>query len=177
MYMSNATLSGNSSLVEFAQAEQVLAEEVAAIVGTATIPVNGVQMTGAQLATLFGGHVAEIGALVKAKAQLHDQVLAQRSSQANSRAAALALKAWVVGTYGASSPQATTLGFQPANRHPASVATKADAQVKSKATREERHTMGKRQKAGIHGTVSTAPSPSPAPAAPPVPAPPNNTGR
>jgi len=173
--MSNPIFRLGSSLVEVAQAEQVVATELSSIVGTATISVDGVQMTAAQLVAVFSGHVAEINALVKSKAQLHDQSVKQQASRGGSQRAAQALRAWVVGTYGASSPQVTTLGFQSPNRHPASVATKAEAQVKSKATRAERHTMGKRQKASIHGTVAAPPSP----AAPPNPAAPstgNNSG-
>jgi hypothetical protein len=158
--MSNPIFKSSASLVDIAQAEQVIATEVAGVVGTATIMVEGVQMTAAQLGELFSSHVAEINALVKSKAQIHDQVLKQKSSRVTTQKAAQALKAWVAGACGASSPQATTLGFQPPNRHPATVATKAEAQVKSKATRAERHTMGKRQKASIHGTVSTPPSPA-----------------
>jgi hypothetical protein len=147
--MRNPIFNHSSSLVEIAQAEQLLAEEIPAIVGTATILVNGVRMTGAQLGAVFGGHVAEVNALIKSRAQLHDQVVAQRASRASSRVVAQAVRAWVVGNFGASSPQATALGFQPPARHPATVATKVDAQAKSKATRAERHTMGKRRKAAI----------------------------
>jgi hypothetical protein len=173
--MGNPIFRSGSSFVEVAQAEQVIATEVAGVVGTATITVEGVQMTAAQLEALFSGHVAEINSLVKSKAEIHDQVLKQKTSRGTSQKAAQALKAWVVGAYGASSPQATTLGFQPTIRHPASAATKAEAQVKRKATRAERHTMGKHQKASIHGTVAAPPSP----AAPPNPAAPstgNNSG-
>jgi hypothetical protein len=158
--MGNPIFKSSASLVEIAQAEQVLATEVAGVIGTATIMVEGVVMTAAQLGELFGGHVAEINALITSKAQIHDQVLKQKSSRVTAQKAAQAIKAWVAGAYGASSPQATTLGFQPPNRHPASAATKVEAQAKSKATREERHTMGKRQKASIHGTASAPPSPA-----------------
>jgi hypothetical protein len=135
--MSNPIFTNNSSLVVLAQAEQLLAEEVEAVVGTATIMVNGVAMTGAQLSSLFSGHSGQINNLIKSKAQIHDQVLAQRTARIHSRAAAQALKAWVTATFGANSAQATTLGFQPPTRHPATVATKAEAQVKGKATRAE----------------------------------------
>jgi hypothetical protein len=135
--MGNALLIPSSTLVEVAAADDLLAEEVEAVLGAATVVVNGVAMTGPQLSALFSGHSTEIAALLKTKAQIHDQVLAQHATRDRVRAAALALKAWVVASHGATSPQATTLGFQPANRHPATVATKAEAQVKSKATRAE----------------------------------------
>jgi hypothetical protein len=137
--MRNPIFKATSSLLVVAQAEQVLAAEVASIVGTATVPVNGVAMTATQLAALFAGHVEEIHALIRSKAELHDQVLHQRVSRRTSRTAAQRLKAWVTGVCGAASPQATTLGFQPPNRHPATVATKAEAQEKSKVTRAQRH--------------------------------------
>jgi hypothetical protein len=143
--MGNPIFKSTSRLVQVASAEQVLATELESVVGTATILVKGVRMTAAQLVALFSGHVAEITALAKSKAELHDQVLKQKASRVSSHDAALAIKAWVVGNYGASSPQTTTLGFQPPNRHPATVATKVEAQVKSKATRTQRRTTGKRK--------------------------------
>lgn len=135
--MGNALLIPSSTLVEVAAADDLLAEEVEAVLGAATVVVNGVAMTGPQLSALFSGHSTEIAALLKTKAQIHDQVLAQRTARIHSRAAAQALKAWVTATFGANSAQATTLGFQPPTRHPATVATKAEAQVKGKATRAE----------------------------------------
>ena len=153
--MGNPIFMSSISLVKVAQAEQVLATEVAGVVGTATVFVDGVQMTAAQLAALFGGHVAEINALVKSKAEIHDQVLNQHASRARSQRAAQALKAWVVGSFGASSDQATTLGFQPPNRHPATVATKAEAQVKSRATRAARHGSPAAASPAVPSTTST----------------------
>jgi hypothetical protein len=173
--MGNPIFRSNSSLVEVAQAETVIAAKLAAIIGAATILVGGVKMTAAQLVALFTGHVAEIGALIESKAQLHNQVVHQQGTRVSAQEAAQAIKAWVVVNYGASSSEATTLGFPPAIRHPASTATKAEAQVKSKATREERHTMGKRQKASIHGTVSSPPS-SAAPPTPDAPSTGNHNG-
>ena len=73
------------------------------------------------------------------------------------------LKAWVVSQFGADSQEAKEFGFLPAKSTPKSAATKAQAVAKSLATRQARHTMGRKQKKGIKGTVV-------APAAPAVPA-------
>lgn len=72
------------------------------------------------------------------------------------------LKAWIAVRFGANSQQAHEFGYPPRKATKKDVATKWHAVEQSKATRDARHTMGKREKAKIKGTVvQTAPVESP----------------
>jgi hypothetical protein len=70
------------------------------------------------------------------------------------------LRAWVEATYGLDSQEARDMGFQPAKVGKKSVATKNEAVQQSLATREARHTMGKKQRAHIKGTVVAPTAPA-----------------
>jgi hypothetical protein len=69
-----------------------------------------------------------------------------------------ALHCAIQGRFGKTNVAVEEFGMSPVKRGARTVASKVEAVAKSLATRAERHTMGKRQKAAIHGTV-------PAPAA------------
>jgi hypothetical protein len=77
-----------------------------------------------------------------------------------------ALHSAIFGRFGNDNAELEDFGMTPKKRAARTVASKAEAIAKSLATRAERHTMGKRQKEDIHGTV---PAPAP-PASPPTPA-------
>jgi hypothetical protein len=67
---------------------------------------------------------------------------------------------------GADNPAVTQFGFLPTKPVKKSAESKAAAVVKAKATRTARNTMGKNQKAEIHGAPQAAPAPmAPAPTA------------
>jgi hypothetical protein len=71
------------------------------------------------------------------------------------------LKAWLTATLGSRSPTLVDYGLTPKKPIKRTVAAKAQTAEKSAATRVARHTLGPRQKAGIHGSVPPAPqSPS-----------------
>jgi hypothetical protein len=73
----------------------------------------------------------------------------------------LGLKAWLTATLGSRSPTLVDYGLTPKKPLKRTSAAKAQTAEKSLATRVARHTLGPRQKAGIHGSVPPAPqSPS-----------------
>lgn len=77
-----------------------------------------------------------------------------------------ALNRTLQGAFGATSPVLVDFGLAPLHRTAPTVAKKSEAVEKRQATRAARHTMGKRQRAAIHGVVAAAPVPSaPAPVA------------
>jgi hypothetical protein len=88
------------------------------------------------------------------------------------------LKAWVANQFGPGTQTVSEFGFSPRKVGAKSAQTKADAVVKLRATRKARNTLGKRQKAGIKGTIPvptapaepaiTAPAATPAAVAPAV---------
>jgi hypothetical protein len=128
-------------------------------------------------------------ASVQAKANLAAVVQRERNSHANLEPTLRLFKSYVVSHFGDTNDASDVLsdfGLKPRPSPKTTVATKAEAAEKSKATREARHTMGPKQKAKIKGTVpaeqpsasstaapTSAPEPTPTPAAskPAAPAP------
>ncbi len=95
--------------------------------------------------------------------QLHDLVKQQLTMLVEVNATTVAIRAYAEGLFGVSSPQMLGLGFVAKESATPSVPTRAKALAKSLATREVRHTMGKKQKEAIEAPPS-------APAAPATPA-------
>ena len=62
-----------------------------------------------------------------------------------------AVRDLVRGVFGKKSTSVEDFGMKPRSYGRATLATRVDAAAKSKATRAERHTMGPRQKAKLHG--------------------------
>ncbi len=85
---------------------------------------------------------------------MHNAVAAERIAEAQFRPLRSALRSYVAAVYSANAPQLQEFGFVQ-NRRPAkTVASKATAIVKAKATRAARATKGRKQKAAIKGTPS-----------------------
>jgi hypothetical protein len=128
---------------------------------TATIVLNGVSRTPADIAKVFQASIDAADVTTAAAADFHKAVADEKATNDTADATYRSLRAYV----GKASPDVlSSFGFAPAARQVPSAATVAGAVEKRVATREARHTMGKRQKAGIKGTVATAPA-APAPAA------------
>jgi hypothetical protein len=125
--------------------------------------VDGVKTTTVEFGKVLAGHIAEAAAIAEERAQLHLRILAHKAMRKQIVASIIGLKATVQGTYGVGSPQWIGLKFPVRQRKPPSVDTKQAAAAKAKLTRKARGTLGKKQKAAIHG-APPAPSPSPAPA-------------
>jgi hypothetical protein len=102
---------------------------------------------------------------------MHNAVAAEHAAQADFRPLRSALRSYVASIYGANAPELQEFGFVQ-NRRPAkTVASKAAAIAKGKATRVARATKGRKQKAAVKGapaasTAPSAPAANPAAAAP-----------
>jgi hypothetical protein len=93
---------------------------------------------------------------------MHNAVAAERAAQAEFKPIRSALRSYLAGVYSANAPELQEFGFVQ-NRRPAkTVASKAAAVAKGKATRVARATKGRKQKAAIKGApaASTAPAAS-----------------
>ncbi|HEY2515741.1 MAG TPA: hypothetical protein VGI39_32955, partial [Polyangiaceae bacterium] len=89
-----------------------------------------------------------------------------------------ALKNWVFAKFGSTSQEAKDMGFLPRKRGVADTKAKYQATLQSEATREARHTMGKKQKQKIKGTIVVPTEPAaPATTAPAGSAPANATAQ
>ncbi len=135
---------------------------------------NDQQFARADLLGQFQARIDAAEAVKAAKTQWHTLVAAERALNRSVSRLRAAMRRYLEALYGADNQKLQDFGFTPAAAPKTKVAVKAEAQVKAKATRSARHTMGKRQKKDIKGT-EPAPQPAPAPAntspAEPAPAP------
>jgi hypothetical protein len=137
-----------------------------ALASVATLPAGGVAYTPASLAALIQRRIDAAHAVAAAKAQWLDAVRAYEAIDATASVAARGLKQYVMNAFGEDSPVLAEFGFTPPVRTTLTPEQKAAAVAKRAATRRARHTMGKKQKAQIHGTVPTIPPAAPVPAPP-----------
>ena len=102
---------------------------------------------------------------------MHNAVAAERAAQAEFKPIRSALRSYLVGVYGANAPELQEFGFVQ-NRRPAkTVASKASAIAKGKATRVARSTKGRKQKAAVKGAPAASTAPAVSAASPAVTAP------
>lgn len=130
----------------------------------ASLTFGGATHTAAELVQLFQSLDDSTTVMDAAKAKWQDTLKAQRDVRANVRPAMQAYATHLVSLFGSAVEPLADFGLTP-RKAPAlrTAEQKANAAAKRKATREARHTMGKRQKAGIKGTVSAPGNTSVAP--------------
>ena len=143
----------------------------------------GVPYTAASLKATFAAETDANNALDQSRAQLKEQVATARTARAKASAARKALKAYVLGNFGAQAVSVLEdFGLTPPKTPgPKTPLAKAQAAARAKATRQARHTMGSRQRLSIQADPvslvvqeaegATTASSAPAPTATPAPAP------
>jgi hypothetical protein len=161
----NPLLVPNSSTAALTKAETTLVAELPAVLGKTSIPVGGKSMTPQQIVAIFQRHLDAMAALTKQRAQTTAAVQTERAERATAQAAVPYIRNYVAAAFGENSQQYASLGFAPRKPAQQTVESKAQAHLKMLATRKARQTLGKVQKAKIHGVV---PAPAPAPAPVPV---------
>jgi hypothetical protein len=133
-----------------------------------TIAMNGEDLKVSDVIAIYQGCLDTRTELAKSRAQVKSNLAAKTKAEQARVAADRALSAWVTTKFGAESQEALNFGFAPRRVATRTVETMAKAAAQAKATRNARHTMGKKQKKSIKGTV-VAPT---APAAPATSVPP-----
>jgi hypothetical protein len=140
--------------------------------GLTSLTFAGQTITPAILKATFQGDIDETLALDAAEALVKQTRVKQKAARQKANATRLQLKTYIVGSYGAQAVQMLQdFGFDaPKPKGKKTVAAKAQGIAQAEATRAARHTMGKKQKAAIKGTVApeAPPAASPAPAATPA---------
>jgi len=134
---------------------------------TPAILLNSVSYTPANIVKALQGSIDAADATNTAEAAFHKAVAAEKAANVEADAVYAGLKTFVTVQYKTSSDTLATFGFTPSSRRVPDATTVAGAVEKRAATRAARHTMGKRQKEGVKGTVPV-PTPSAPVAAPPV---------
>ena len=172
--MSNSLISGHGTITSIVQEETTLASVLRKQLPGAKFVVptdtgGTTTLTSEQLADNLEAHVATVGAIATHRQQEH--LLVERAEQqlTLNRAGAIAARSYAAAAFGESSETYRALGFEPRKSRQVKPAVQTEAIAKRAATRAARHTMGKRQRAGIHGVVPSVPVMPAAPAAPVTP--------
>jgi hypothetical protein len=164
----NPILIPTSKTSDIVKAETTIVAHLPSILGKTSIPINGVVMTAAQIVAQIQSHLDSVTALDTLRAQATAALATERARQNTVKATVLCVRSYVTSMFGEQSAQYASLGFTPRKPAQKSAKSKATAVDKTLATRAARHTMGKNQKAEIHGVVA-APESSDGAAAPAAP--------
>jgi hypothetical protein len=135
------------------------------LAGTPAVIIGGVSYAPADIEAALQASIDATDATTAATAAFHQAVAAEKAAHAKGDALYRGLSSVLKNQYGSTADTLAQYGISlPPQRQTPSAATAAEAVAKRAATRVARHTMGKRQKAGIKGQVpetpaTTAPSP------------------
>ncbi len=124
------------------------------------IVVDGQSMTPAAIVQRLTDRITLLLAVVAARATLTAAVKAVRDDRPAFRRFFKRLRSVIVGMYGGDPKTLADFAITLHEPTPPTADVKAQAVKKREATREARHTMGKKQRAKIHGTTG---EPTPAP--------------
>jgi hypothetical protein len=154
--------------------EQALARQTIAGVdkhfATTNVTLAGETFTPTALKGVFQDEINALDAVDASRTAWRQKVAEGKAAKKRARAVRKAFKRFILGTFGdAAVTVIEDCGFTvPKSTATRKAAVKAEAVVKAKATREVRHTMGKKQKSAIKGQPVQPATP---PAAAPTPAP------
>jgi hypothetical protein len=133
-----------------------------------TITLGGASYAYLDLKKLIEADLQTMIDTAKAQADYRVQVQVERNSHAKVNAVLRLLKNYVIALFGDTvdaSSQLDDFGYSPRTSSKKTLQVKVEAAGKAKATRGARHTLGKKQKAKIKGTVPAdspaAPAPNP----------------
>jgi hypothetical protein len=122
---------------------------------TFTFIVGGVAYSGAQALAFVQSAIASEAAISTARAALHEAIVTNKTFLAGNAPTLKALRSMIALMYANDSTSLNDFAMEPKKkRTPMSAETLVLRAAKSRATRVERKTMGKRQRAAIKGTVT-----------------------
>jgi hypothetical protein len=147
---------------------------------TSTIPsfmVGGASVATKDVVTTLQARLATATAAESARVAWLTAVQADRDERAKTKTLVSVVKQTLLQSFVGQADTLATFGLTPRKPRVVKPETKVVAAAKAKATREARHTMGKKQKAKIKGTLDSSvvtiavPGPTPIPASPAAAAP------
>jgi sulfite reductase beta subunit-like hemoprotein len=148
-----------------------------------TIPafvVGGATVATKDIATALQARIATAKAATTTRATWQSAVQADRDERTKTKTLVSVVKQTLLASFAGQIDTLADFGLTPRKPRVVTPEEKVAAAAKAKATRAARHTMGKKQKAGITGTVAptspaptapSAPTPNPTPPAAPAPTP------
>jgi hypothetical protein len=119
----------------------------------AQISIDGTKLKASQVVAIYQSCLDSRAALATKRAETKAAMTTRSSAELARQRADKAVKAWVVNEFGEGSQQALDFGFAPPKKATRTVESKVNAVALAKATRAARHTMGKKQKSLIKGTI------------------------
>ena len=123
--------------------------------------IAGTTYTPATLKAVFQAEIDANNAADSTRAVYRQQIVEARAARGNAGDLRQELRTYILGNYGkAAVTMLEDFGMSPKTKSGPTVKTKAEAQVKAVATREARHTMGKKQKLAITGASAATQSTS-----------------
>jgi hypothetical protein len=149
-------------------ADQALADGLTR--NAATVPsimIGGVSVPAKEVVAALQARIGTAKAVISARATWQVAVQADRDERAKTKTIVSVTKATLLAAFAGQVDKLATFGLTPRKPRVVSPGAQVAAAAKAKATRAARHTLGKKQKAGIKGTA-TVPA---APVAAPTPAP------
>jgi len=134
-----------------------------------SLTVDGQSMTPTAIVAYLQGRIDAAKAVSGAEAAFQAALKGERDTRTKSSTTRSALVRLFVGMFLSSPDTLAVFGLSAPKVGTKTVDVKAKAALKSKATREARHTMGKNQKAAIKGSLPVASNGAPvaSPATPP----------
>ncbi len=139
----------------------------------AHIPINGVVRKASEVTSILQAYIDKCAALATVRAEEKIALGEVAEAEADQRAIALGVAAWVKAQFGEGSKEAIAFGVAKKPRAARPSADKARSARLALATREARGTMSRKQKAKIKGSLPAIEVTIGAPAAA---APPGNNG-
>jgi hypothetical protein len=132
------------------------------LAGVDLIDLDGVPTKRTDIVTRIQALLDAIAAVKSGRTSLQQVVANQRDLVAQVRGLRVAMKRFLQTKFGPTSPKLQEFGFTQTRRGKAPVKTKAEAQVKSEATRTARGPTGKKLRKAIKAPVAATPTPPPA---------------
>jgi hypothetical protein len=147
------TTSSNSHLTRMNN-DQKMAEGLRTQLPTVgRLPIGKGTMTPEEIAQVFDERVAATQAVQAAAAAFRAAAKANRDLRSQTASLVNAARQIVMGMFVEAPDSLATFGLAPRRVGKRTVAAQTVAVMKNKATRQARHTLGKRQKEKIKGTV------------------------
>ena len=155
-------MSNTNKAIEQSRDTKVIAAIAAHFSGATVFTLGGTVYTAAELQQLLQSRMDAAKTTQAARATWLTDVAAEKVKTIEVASALLNLGRQLIATDGAKSQLVADFGFTPKPRT-VKAGTVALAVVKREATRKARHTLGKKQKAGIKGVVTPVLPASPQP--------------
>ncbi len=117
--------------------------------------IDGETLNQKAITDQLNAELAQIALVTKLGNEYHEAVAGLTAMRPRGTKVRAAVRNLAAATVGENTAKYLSLGFPTRKVKTPSVATKQTGIVKRAATRTARHTMGKQQKAAIHGAVAT----------------------